>query len=627
MPTPTRAPYDAQKPAQPAWHGTRRAAGARIVAGRDHVADAITELLDRGEPLGLDIENCGVTPPGIYMVKLVTVGTREMVVALDPRDPLQAEQVRRVTHHAGQLIVHNAPFDVPVLVALGLAPADVVERTLDTLVLARMAQPGQGGNSLEQLVEKFLGLQVLDLGQSYKAAGMATKGEWYSTGDIDIFLYLQSAALDTAVLPPLYVQLHAAAVALLTTGHPFASKSLDAYGATKEIERQQIVNRVMLRASCRGLQLDYDYHAEYLDKHVAAMEADARGLEAVGITPGNSSDLIRVVSEMGNLPRGWPKTPTGALRARAADIEGLLAGNPIGERFLRHKRRDKTLRDYLEKLADYEGPDGRVRPQVAILGAGATGRMAASTPPYQQFPGDARPMVRADDEGGWASIDWSAIEPLVAGYTAGQQDLVTAITSGEDTYVPVGRAAGLIPAGLDDAQARQHPGRDQAKVVMLGLFYGKGAKLLAQELGTSTDQAESIKRKVLGAIPQIGSWMDTLRVSAEQIGQTITAAGRVVPVAKRPDGPGYKGYLAQNYYHQGSAYDCLADALVELHRQGEADVIRLAVHDELVVRADAAQDVAQVMQRATGSLERFTGLSGLYLPTDMNPLPDTWKKV
>lgn len=336
MTTPTRPVYDAQTPVQPAWSGTRRAAGARIVAGRDHVTDAVTELLGRGSPLGLDIENGGVVPPALYSIRVVTVGTRDLVVALDPRDPLQAEQIRRVTATAGQLIIHNAPFDVPVLVACGLADIDVVERVADTLVLARLAKPGRGGRKLEDLVQEFLGMQVLDLKKSYKALGM-TEDRWYAEGDIDIFLYLQSAALDTAVLPHLYHALHAAAVELMTNGHPYTSKALDANGAAQEIGRQQIVNRVMLRSSCRGLKIDTDYHADYLDKYVAEMEADARRLEKLGIRPTVGEDLIRVLSDKGDLPKGWPKTPTGALRARKEDIEGLLVGNPIGECYLRHK--------------------------------------------------------------------------------------------------------------------------------------------------------------------------------------------------------------------------------------------------------------------------------------------------
>ena len=50
-----------------------------------------------------------------------------------------------------------------------------------------------------------------------------------------------------------------------------------------------------------------------------------------------------------------------------------------------------------------------------------------------------------------------------------------------------------------------------------------------------------------------------------------------------------------NYYVQGSCYDLLAEALLEIHQQGLGDAVFVAVHDELVVATEAAGDIERIM--------------------------------
>jgi DNA polymerase-1 len=454
--------------------------------------------------------------------------------------------------------------------------------------------------------------------------------------DIDVPGYLRNAMLDTAVTARLAPALYEAAIAQLTTGHPFAGVGLDRAGACNEIERQQIVNRVMLRSSIHGFLLDADYYDTYVDEQRTALDSAKSTLSAVGIEPGRAqgASVVAYLSAEGRLPGDWPRTEkTGSLSAERKNFK-KIKDDPLVQAHLAYTEIEKNLGDYLLKLREYAEFDGRVHPQVHVLGAGATGRMSAGDPPVQQFPDTARQMILADDPGGWVSIDWTSVEPMVAAYTAGDLDLVEQVLSGVDTYVPIARAAGLIPDSLSNVEAKEHSGRKQAKTIVLGLLYGKGVPLLAAELGSDEETAAQLKHKVLGGIPKIGRWMNALKDNATKTGKTTTAAGRIVPVEPDRERGGYKGYMAQNYYHQGSAYDCLADALVEVHRQGLSSSVRLAVHDELVVTADAAEDVAQIMESSTVSLARFliTGGQGwrsknLVLPTDSKPLPERWKKV
>ena len=258
-------------------------------------------------------------------------------------------------------------------------------------------------------------------------------------------------------------------------------------------------------------------------------------------------------------------------------------------------------------------------------------------------------MILADDPGGWVSIDYSAVEPLVAAYCSGQLDLAYEIVRGGDAYVPIAKLSGLMPQDLDMETAKNHPGRKKAKTVFLGLLYGTGSAKLATQLGIEdivinesgrpfSKQAQELKDQVLAGIPAIGAWMDTLRNTANRCGMTVTAAGRIAIVDTDPITGQRKGYQAQNYFHQGSAYDLLADAIAEIHRQGLARHIRFAIHDELVVAAEAADQVMHIMRTTAPALDRFLadsaedrrrvfGTDKFEFPIDAHPLPHHWEKV
>lgn len=626
--------YDANSPVSPAWEGEKYHQGIRLVAGRDHVEAAANELLNRRVPLGCDIETCGTGPFLSHQIKVVTVGSEDCVVALDPRDPTQRPIIRKLLAEAPELILHNGSFDIPLLIAEGLTDIEVVERVTCTLVTSRLGLPGRAARDLGSLAERFLGIPKSDIENVFGAAGYRNKADGFLYMDIDSATYLMSAMLDTAVTAMLAPRLTEHTVRHLTCDHGYMHFALDRDGALNEIHRQQVVNRVMMRAAIRGFVLDEAYYEQYLDEQTLRMQDAAKVLTSAGLTPGQASKLAVRLDAARQLPANWKRTATGLPSGDRKLLEKLRE-NPLVDAHLTYTDIEKNKKDYLDKLLDYSRFDGRVHPDFKILGAGATGRMSAGNPPVQQFPDTARMMILADDPDGWVSIDWTAVEPMTAAYTSGQVDLASAVLGGADVYVPVARAAGLIPSSVSDADAKDHKGRKAAKVVLLGLLYGKGVPLLASELGVTYDEAQDIKTKVLAGVPAIGAWMDMLKNAAQRYGTTITAAGRVVPIERDHERGGYKGYLAQNYYHQGSSYDALADAIVEIHRQGLASHVRIAVHDELVVTAAAAPAVERIMRNATTSLSRFlirAGMpaertSSLILPTDSNALPDRWKKV
>ena len=270
---------------------------------------------------------------------------------------------------------------------------------------------------------------------------------------------------------------------------------------------------------------------------------------------------------------------------------------------------DKVI-GYLEKVAHQATVTGRCHPQVGTLGASQTGRMSYSMPELQQFPKDARPII-CDDGQGLTSIDWSQIEPVTMGLLAQDHDFLAPFEAGEDLYEPIQRACGL---------SMDKPGRDVAKVVLLATMYGQGVSGLAKRIGHTDESAMQIRRQMLEAMPKCGPWMRRVQTVAEDMGMVLTVGGRILPVA--PDWAN----KAVNWTVQGSAYDILAATIEEMDRQGIADHMQLAMHDEVVVDTEVADLVRKIMESPPQFLIDRAGRVPT-LRTDRADMGRQWLKV
>ena len=519
---------------------------------------------------------------------------------------------------ATMLILHNAAYDVPPLVHYGLMGMDSVHKVWDTVVSARMAYPDTlVPKNLEALAGRDDLLDMPDNAVTMKTAftahGVSTTTAGWETMDIDSPVYRLGAMADTVVTLRLAPVLTGAVVKHLTS-NPFMYMS-----ETRAHElhgREQVTNRVMLATSARGLKVDTDYLATYTAENEQARADAATVLTEAGLDPeaGNiGAKLVELLNDRGELPSDWPTTAKGALKADKKAM-ALLEGHPLVE--AQQKVAELTkITGYLTKVAAYAEVTGRVHPQVGVLGASATGRMAYREPELQQFPAAARGILVPDNPGegkGWVSIDWSSIEPVVVANAAGDHEFLAGFNDhGADLYAPIVEQAGVT--------------RKVAKVVLLAAMYGQGRALLASNLGVTEDEAAVIQGKVFEAMPKTRQFLDGLRTTGDSYGMTMTADGRLLPVPTDVQGR-VMGYKATNYFTQGSCASILSCAINSIYREGLAEHVQLAMHDELIVSAEAAEDIRRIMETPPEWLETFCG-SKVILRTDSNPLPERWAYV
>jgi len=193
------------------------------------------------------------------------------------------------------------------------------------------------------------------------------------------------------------------------------------------------------------------------------------------------------------------------------------------------------------------------------------------------------------------SMDWSSIEPVVIGNLAGQTDWIEGFEAGGDLYEPVAEAAG-VP-------------RKVAKVVLLAQLYGQGITSLGWALGLDPDQTKVVIDRVMGPLDRVRTAIRAIRNVGDKYGMVQTISGRICPLDRdyRTGNQTFLGYKGVNYTVQGSAYDLLAEAIVEMHRRGLDDALYVAVHDELVVATEVAHEVEQIMRTPPEALIQHSG--------------------
>jgi DNA polymerase-1 len=267
-----------------------------------------------------------------------------------------------------------------------------------------------------------------------------------------------------------------------------------------------------------------------------------------------------------------------------ADETLAAADHPLARLLRRFRLARKRATTYGTDWLAHIGADGRVYPAWRQLGA-ASGRMSCGDPNVQQVPrGLYRRCFVAPPGRVLVKADYSQIELRIGAKVSGDGALLSAYQRGDELHAMTARnVLGLTSVSKEDRQL--------AKALNFGLLYGMGARGFRQYarseygLELSDRQAAQYRDAFFHAYPGLAAWH--CRFRREKAKQTRTLAGRrrlldePTPDTRRLNTP-----------VQGTGADGLKRALALLwERRGQAPgaVPVLAVHDEIVVEADAGQ--------------------------------------
>ncbi len=258
---------------------------------------------------------------------------------------------------------------------------------------------------------------------------------------------------------------------------------------------------------------------------------------------------------------------------------------------------------------------GRIYSTVQIRSA-RTGRGGVVRPALQNINRDLRPLLIADEGETLISLDFAQVEPRVAAGLSGDAALLAALESG-DLYAELAKT--IWKSGASDvhgvviAELRQH-----AKALMLGVFYGKGPRAMARELGVDTDTAQRLLLGIWDAYPELKSYSKRLEADVKANRSELTTGGRPIPPPRL--GP----HAVLNNRVQAEASDVFYEAVARVAKVLGAEALYLGVHDELVVSVPGNQTAAAllVLEREMNTIFRGVPIRGT-----ASELGRSWRKA
>ena len=225
------------------------------------------------------------------------------------------------------------------------------------------------------------------------------------------------------------------------------------------------------------------------------------------------------------------KSPRGTGEAILAKID-----NPICEAILDYRETAKLISTYIDKLPGCANPkDNRIHCNFNQYGAD-TGRMSSSNPNLQNIPShnkEIRRMFKATDGYVLMSSDYSQQEPKVMTQMCGDAKMIKAYQEGKDLYAEIASLSfntsyenclEFRPDGTTNPEGKER--RSQAKSILLGVLYGRGVPSIAEQLGTTTKQAQVIKDSVFKGFPAIPKFEQDSLNMARECGFVTTLWGR-----------------------------------------------------------------------------------------------------
>ena len=206
---------------------------------------------------------------------------------------------------------------------------------------------------------------------------------------------------------------------------------------------------------------------------------------------------------------------------------------------LEYREIAKLINTYIDKLPNCVSPtDGRIHCKFNQYGAD-TGRFSSSDPNLQNIPShnkDIRKMFKATDGYVLMSSDFSQQEPKCLAALCrkqGDSQMYNTFMEGKDLYAEIASVSfntayedclEFRADGTTNTEGKER--RSQAKSILLGVLYGRGVSSIAEQLGTTTEKAQSIKDSVFRGFPAIEKFEQDSLDMAWELGYVTTVCGR-----------------------------------------------------------------------------------------------------
>lgn len=321
---------------------------------------------------------------------------------------------------------------------------------------------------------------------------------------------------------------------------------------------------VFIEMEENGVEIDLEYAKTISEKYHKYADATKKRSEEVlaryqdeidaykRATPGckltdpinldSPTQLAILLYDVFKIPPVDPKNP----RSTGADILEKI-DHPIVSAILDNRFFNKQISTYVDKIPSIVHGDGRVHCRFNQYGAN-TGRTSSDSPNLQNIPSTPRKLTTGEviDAGHdvrqffsapkgkvLLSCDYSGQEVRVTAHLAHDKKMIQAYIDGKDVYVEIASLAYGVP--YEDCLENRPDGttnpegkarRGSAKKIVLGILYGRQIPSIAEQLGVSVKEAQTIYDKVLDSFPELAQFIEESQDMARKYGYVTTAWGR-----------------------------------------------------------------------------------------------------
>ena len=226
-----------------------------------------------------------------------------------------------------------------------------------------------------------------------------------------------------------------------------------------------------------------------------------------------------------------PKTPrgTGEDILKKIDI-------PLSSLILEQRGLLKLINTYIDKLPECVcEKTGRLHAQFKQLGAD-TGRFSSSEPNLQNIPShekSIRMLFSASPGHVLVGSDFSQQEPRLLSNYSQDDNMINAYKEGKDLYATI--ASGVYNNDYWDNMEHYQDGtpnpagkkrRSSCKSLLLGIMYGRGTASIAEQIGSTTKEAQKIVDDFYGSFPKVEKWVNDTQEFAKKYGYVEDLWGR-----------------------------------------------------------------------------------------------------
>jgi DNA polymerase I len=582
-----------------------------------HLISSISDVLEcrewvsqqRGTPLAFDTETTGLSPQK-DRVRLLQIGD-EMHGWAFPFEWAGAA-IEMMRDYDGDFVAHNSSFDLRHLRSTFNYQVPW-HKVHDTMTIAALTDPTRP-KGLKPLSARIIDPRAV-MGQKLLDDGMKNNGWTWATVPADFPPYWAYAALDPVLTARIYAAL---APAVFET-------SPEAY----DLERA--VTPILASMMDHGLLLDREYTKANLAKlrqsgeQMRAWLSDYHGVTSLMSAKQIDTALrSQGVEVSGRTASGLPSITKEVLDAVAVSEETSEAARTLARTILRARHAEKLAGTYLENFLEIMASDGAIHPSINQLMA-RTSRMSCQDPNLQNLPRDDR-IVRGCfiPRPGYVFItcDASQIELRLIASLSNDENLIRTIKEADENGTDI--YAGMASAIHGEAINKKDHRRQHLKSAVYCRAYGGGVNKIAKTIGLPLSQAKQLNDMISGQFPRLDGYAGELiatsrrQQAAGEIPHVRTDTGRYLPLDAS------RAYSAVNYVCQATAAEELKRAMTRLASAGLGDMLRLPVHDEVIMECpvDDASEVLKLVENTVREDDRFR----VSIPWEGAILPTRWIK-